>query len=183
MRTQKNKGAGKTALFVGRFQPFHLGHARIAKNLLRRYPSLVIGIGSRRQKRTGQNPFSAQERRMLIVKTLAKAEGAKKRVRFAYLEDYRKDEDWAKEVRRRFSPRQFVAYSGNGRVLRLLKDEGFDIHEIKLLERGRWQGKMIRKRMAHAREWKKDLPAEIRDWMEKKGLKIIRDCDRAKRME
>ncbi|MFH1094670.1 MAG: adenylyltransferase/cytidyltransferase family protein [Candidatus Micrarchaeota archaeon] len=178
----RKKNGMKTALFAGRFQPFHRGHAQIVKGLLLQYPQVVIAIGSRKKRRTADNPFSAKERRMLIEKSLSKMKNAKKKegkraVRFAYLDDFAKDEDWAKEVGRRFPPEKYVAYSGNKLVLKLLDGEGFDTVPVRLLSRKRWQGKNIRKRIAQGKGWKNDLPKEIHGWMEKKGVKIIKSIE------
>lgn len=47
----------KTALFVGRFQPFHLGHLKVIKDILKKNDFIVIAIGSSDEKNTDKNPF------------------------------------------------------------------------------------------------------------------------------
>ena len=51
-----------TALYIGRFQPPHLGHISVIKEILKKYDSVIIGIGSAQEKGTYENPFSAAER-------------------------------------------------------------------------------------------------------------------------
>ena len=60
------------ALLVGRFQPFHLGHLRLIQTLEKRenLGKLIIGIGSAQFKNTPENPFSFDERKEMITKSL-----------------------------------------------------------------------------------------------------------------
>jgi len=59
-----------TALFLGRFQPFHKGHLAAVKQILSECDRLVIAIGSSEKNHTQRNPFTAAERREMITQTL-----------------------------------------------------------------------------------------------------------------
>lgn len=57
----------KTALWVGRFQPTHLGHLDGAKQIQEQgIEKLIIGIGSAQEKNTLKNPFTFQERKEML---------------------------------------------------------------------------------------------------------------------
>lgn len=60
----------KTGLFLGRFQPFHLGHLHVIKQAKQMVDELVIGIGSAQYSHTQENPFTASEREEMIDNTL-----------------------------------------------------------------------------------------------------------------
>ena len=62
-----------TALFIGRFQPFHLGHLSVIKQAIQENDFLVIGIGSAEQNFLPDNPFAAGERFEMIKATLDEA--------------------------------------------------------------------------------------------------------------
>ncbi|MEI6728128.1 MAG: adenylyltransferase/cytidyltransferase family protein [bacterium] len=63
----------KTALFIGRFQPLHLGHIDAIKQILGKgYKRVVIGLGSSQEKNTRKNPFDLKERQELIKQVLSK---------------------------------------------------------------------------------------------------------------
>ncbi|HLN89981.1 MAG TPA: adenylyltransferase/cytidyltransferase family protein, partial [Candidatus Binatia bacterium] len=49
-------------LYVGRFQPFHLGHLDAIKYVLKEVDELVIVIGSAQYSHNSNNPFTAGER-------------------------------------------------------------------------------------------------------------------------
>jgi bifunctional NMN adenylyltransferase/nudix hydrolase len=54
------------AVFIGRFSPFHLGHAEVLKRALQQYKAVVVLIGSAGQARTTKNPFTFEERSRMI---------------------------------------------------------------------------------------------------------------------
>lgn len=64
------------ALWIGRFQPFHLGHLHILKNILANYSSVIIVIGSAQEDYTTRNPLTAKERERMI-KNVMNSIGAK----------------------------------------------------------------------------------------------------------
>ena len=61
------------ALFIGRFQPFHLGHLDAIKQAFQQTELLFIGIGSSNQNYLPQNPFTAGERIEMIKSALDEA--------------------------------------------------------------------------------------------------------------
>ncbi|RJS79268.1 nicotinamide-nucleotide adenylyltransferase, partial [Candidatus Bathyarchaeota archaeon] len=60
----------KRGLFVGRFQPFHLGHSAAIKYALKNVDELVIVIGSAQYSHRKENPFTAGERLVMVRKAL-----------------------------------------------------------------------------------------------------------------
>lgn len=53
-------------VFIGRFEPFHNGHAFVARHALTRARKLIILVGSAQTPRTLRNPWSASERAVMI---------------------------------------------------------------------------------------------------------------------
>ena len=62
-----------TGLYVGRFQPFHLGHLEAVKHILSQVDELVIVVGSAHDSHTLENPFTAGERISMIRLALKEA--------------------------------------------------------------------------------------------------------------
>lgn len=63
----------QSALFIGRFQPFHNGHLDIIKKILKENDKIIIVIGSAEKNFLPQNPLTAGERLQLIDKSLKEA--------------------------------------------------------------------------------------------------------------
>ncbi len=57
-------------LFIGRFQPFHLGHLKALEWISRQVDEIIIAIGSANVALTFRNPFTVGERIEMIFRTL-----------------------------------------------------------------------------------------------------------------
>lgn len=64
---EKMKKTKSIGVIVGRFQPFHNGHAHLIKEAFRYVDDLVIFIGSANRHPSIKNPFSANDRKKVIT--------------------------------------------------------------------------------------------------------------------
>ncbi|RDZ27403.1 bifunctional nicotinamide-nucleotide adenylyltransferase/Nudix hydroxylase [Lysobacter silvisoli] len=60
-------------VFIGRFEPFHNGHAAVARAALAKAHKLIVLVGSADTPRTIKNPFTVAERAVMIQAALADA--------------------------------------------------------------------------------------------------------------
>ncbi len=84
------------ALYIGRFQPFHNGHAALLAHALSVAPIAIVVIGSAHQARTPKNPFTWEERAEMI--RLALPEPDRARVRFLPVRDHYNEARWVAAV-------------------------------------------------------------------------------------
>ncbi|MEM0351214.1 MAG: nicotinamide-nucleotide adenylyltransferase, partial [Archaeoglobaceae archaeon] len=84
-------------LFIGRFQPYHLGHHEVVKKILEEVDELIIGIGSAQESHSIENPFTAGERVLMISRALDEI-GVKKKVYIIPLEDIYRNSLWVSHV-------------------------------------------------------------------------------------
>lgn len=85
--------------YIGRFQPYHLGHELTIKEGLKLAERLVILVGSSNQPRTPKNPWTFDERVQMIKGSLTADEVS--RVSFEPLRDRPYNEDgWIEGVQR-----------------------------------------------------------------------------------
>ncbi len=85
------------AVLIGRFQPFHLGHAGLLEKALAVAPTVVVVLGSAFHARSAKNPFTWQERAAMIGSTLSESD--RERIVFVPVRDYYDDARWAGAVR------------------------------------------------------------------------------------
>ncbi|MDC8757134.1 bifunctional nicotinamide-nucleotide adenylyltransferase/Nudix hydroxylase [Janthinobacterium fluminis] len=90
MNTHANADA---AVLIGRFQPFHKGHASLLRMALDAAPKVIVVLGSSFHARSAKNPFTWQERAAMITATLAPEERG--RVSYVAVRDYYEDARWA----------------------------------------------------------------------------------------
>lgn len=53
-------------IFVGRFQPLHIGHLSIISHMQKKYDHVIIMVGSANQRKSFKNPFSFELRKQWI---------------------------------------------------------------------------------------------------------------------
>ncbi len=89
----------KTALFIGRFQPFHNGHLWAVKEILKSYDQVIIAIGSSQYAYTNQNPFTYEERKQMIIDALKEANIFSNSFVILAVPDINDDATWVSHVK------------------------------------------------------------------------------------
>jgi bifunctional NMN adenylyltransferase/nudix hydrolase len=89
------------AVLIGRFQPFHNGHASLLRLALATAPKVVIVLGSAFHAINSKNPFTWQQRAAMIAACLPASEN--ERVSYVAVRDYYDDLRWASAVRDKVS--------------------------------------------------------------------------------
>ncbi len=162
------------AFFVGRFQPYHLGHHEVIKHVLNEVDELIIGIGSAQESHSIENPFTAGERVLMIVRALEEL-NVKKRVYVIPLEDIYRNSLWVSHVCSMVPPFE-VVYTNNPLVYRLFKEAGFKVRHTKMYNRNEYQGTEIRKKMIEGGDWEKYVPKAVAEVIKEiDGISRIRE--------
>jgi nicotinamide-nucleotide adenylyltransferase len=110
----------KSALFIGRFQPFHLGHLDGLKQILanREISQVIIAIGSAETDFTPQNPLTTSERWQLIAATLEENQIKKDQYTITAVRDIHRYSLWPHHLIKLLPPFDFV-FSGS-QLVRML---------------------------------------------------------------
>jgi nicotinamide-nucleotide adenylyltransferase len=132
------------AAMIGRFQPFHLGHLELVRQILNENNEIIILIGSSQANYTIKNPFTAGERVWMIRNSLIEAKIDMSKVFLVNVTDDENNVKWFSNIRS-VSPPFKVIYTGNNFVKTLLKRETVIIKEPKLFEKNLLKGTVIRK--------------------------------------
>lgn len=84
-------------VFIGRFQPFHLGHKAVIDAALEKAENVIVLIGSANEPRSLRNPFTTGEREQMILGAYSDANA--KRIHCVPLADaLYNDTRWLKNV-------------------------------------------------------------------------------------
>lgn len=84
-------------VFIGRFEPLHIGHCDVITSALKQSKRLILLVGSAHQPRTIKNPWTFEERREMIAR-FADDMNIADRIVVLPLRDYSSDQLWAAEV-------------------------------------------------------------------------------------
>lgn len=160
------------ALFIGRFQPFHLGHLSILQRLSQRYEMIIIGIGSSQYHDTTENPFSEAERRQMISQSLD-AVGIR-RYRIVSIPDIHNPPRWVDHVCSIVSDFD-VVIANNPLTKKLFSEKGYLVKGTAYFNRKKYSGKEIRRRILHDEPWDELVPSKVK--------KIIHDIDGVHRLK
>ena len=85
-------------VFIGRFQPFHIGHEAVIRRALERAHQVIILIGSANEARSIKNPWTFEERSHMI-ETLFKYEVTNDRIMIGPIGNHGSDDRWGADVR------------------------------------------------------------------------------------
>jgi nicotinamide-nucleotide adenylyltransferase len=165
-------------LYVGRFQPFHLGHLDAIKNILKEVDEIIIVIGSAQYSHNSINPFTAGERLVMVRQALAEAEIDASRVWVVPVPDVHLHMMWVSNVEG-YTPRFKVAYSNEPLTRRLFTEAGYKVKSLPFFERALYSSTVVRKKMLSGESWKALVPKSVADFiLEIDGVNRLRDLTR-----
>ncbi|HUT00745.1 MAG TPA: nicotinamide-nucleotide adenylyltransferase [Candidatus Thermoplasmatota archaeon] len=146
------------ALFIGRFQPFHLGHLSLLQHLSNQYEMIIIGIGSSQYHDTLDNPFSDDERYQMITQSLEAVEIHTYRI--VSIPDIHNPPQWVKHVCSIVSDFD-VIITNNPFTKKLFSEKGYLVSGTTFFDRKRYSGKEIRRRMIEDAPWDDLVPKAV----------------------
>jgi nicotinamide-nucleotide adenylyltransferase len=147
------------ALYIGRFQPYHLGHQAVLEKIASEVEEIVIVIGSAQESHTSENPFTGGERMEMIYAALNESD-LRECCIVTPLQDIKRNSVWVSHLQS-MVPRFDVVYSNNPLVVRLVSEAGIQIRKPPLYRRDLYSGTAIRKLMKDKCDWSGLVPAAV----------------------
>jgi nicotinamide-nucleotide adenylyltransferase len=172
----------KRGLFVGRFQPFHLGHLAAIKDVLKEVDELVIVIGSAQSSHNLNNPFTAGERLIMVRKALEEAGIDYSRVWVVPVPDAHLHMMWVSALEG-YTPSFTVVYSNEPLTRRLFIEAKYKVKPIRFHERKLYSSTEIRERMLTGKSWEKLVPKSVAVFIKEiDGVNRLRDLTKSDKM-
>ena len=162
------------AVMIGRYQPFHLGHLELVRQVLDENDEIIILIGSSQANFTQKNPFTAGERVWMIRDSLIESKIDLSRVFLVNVTDDENNVKWFSNIKS-VSPPFNVLYTGNNFVRTLLKRETIILKKPKLIEGNLLKGSVIRKLILEDNTKWQEL-------VSKSVIKIFKEIDAVERI-
>jgi nicotinamide-nucleotide adenylyltransferase len=147
-------------LYIGRFQPFHLGHLHAVKYVLEKVDEVIIVVGSAQYSHTLDNPFTAGERMVMVREGLNEGGIPASKFWIIPIRDLNVHMMWVSEVKG-YTPEFEKVYSNEPLTRRLFLEAGYRVESIPFKKRDRYLATEIRRRMANRENWKDFVPKSV----------------------
>ncbi len=154
-------------LYIGRFQPYHLGHQAVLEKIVREVDEIIIVIGSAQESHTLENPFTAGERMEMIYVALGQGD-LRKKCFVVPLKDVNRNAVWVSHLKS-MVPRFDVVFSNNPLVVRLFSEAGVEVRNLPMYQRDAYSGTAIRRLMQEGGDWSALVPEPVADLITRMG--------------
>jgi nicotinamide-nucleotide adenylyltransferase len=167
-------------LMMGRFQPFHLGHLDLVRQILGECDEVIIAITSSQFNYLEKDPFTAGERIEMIHNSLKDTTLDLNKIFVVSLENQFNVATWPSYLKSAL-PYFDKVYSGNDYVSMLLSDYGISVVKPIFLDRGQFNATKIRNMIIANDTWKDLVPNAVYDMLTrinaKNRLTVISQTD------
>jgi len=161
-------------LLIGRFQPFHLGHLEAIRFALSKVDEIRIGIGSSNKLSEKNNPFTADERKEMILSSIDNS--IYNRIQIYYIPDLEDHEKWIENINL-IVPDFDVVFTNDELTQSLYSKRGKKVIPVPFKDREVLSGTNIRNKILSDQDWQILVPDGTKIVLKKIGannrLKIL----------
>lgn len=151
---------------MGRFQPFHLGHLDLARQILKDCDEVIILVTSSQFNYLEKDPFTAGERIEMIHNSLKESDIDFTRCIVLAIENQFNIATWVSYLKSMLPDFEKV-YSGNDYVKMLLADSNIEVVKPVFLERQNYNATKIRSMIVSDQNWENLVPPAVSDFIKK----------------
>jgi len=155
-------------LLIGRFQPFHLGHLEALQFALSKVDKLWIGLGSSNKPIEKNNPFSAEERKEMILSSID--DPMKDKISIYFIPDLDNHVKWIEKIDT-IVPKFDIVFSNDELTKHLYSKRTVPITPIPFLKRDALSGTNIRKLIISDQKWNDLVPDGTKNFLIKISAK------------
>ncbi|MDH3394654.1 MAG: nicotinamide-nucleotide adenylyltransferase [Nitrosopumilus sp.] len=150
-------------LLIGRFQPFHLGHLEALRFALSKVDKLWVGLGSSNKPSEKNNPFTAEERKEMILSSIDDL--MKNKISIYFIPDLDNHVKWIEKIDT-IVPNFDVVFSNDELTKHLYSKRNVQVISIPFLKRDELSGTNIRDLITSDQKWDHLVPEGTRFFLE-----------------
>ncbi|MDC0329477.1 nicotinamide-nucleotide adenylyltransferase [Nitrosopumilus sp.] len=143
-------------LLIGRFQPFHLGHLEALQFALSKVDKLWLGLGSSNKPIEKNNPFSADERKKMILSSIN--DSLKNKITIYFIPDLDNHVKWIEKIDT-IVPTFDIVFSNDSLTDHLYSKRSVQVMTIPFLKRDQLSGTRIRDLIKSDQKWDDLVPS------------------------
>lgn len=155
-------------LLIGRFQPFHLGHLKALQFALSKVDKLWVGLGSSNKPVQKNNPFSAEERKQMILSSIDNT--MKEKISIYFIPDLDNHVKWIEKIDT-IVPKFDIVFSNDELTKHLYSKRSVQVIAIPFLNRNVLSGTNIRDLIISDQKWDNLVPQGTRNFLKNTSAK------------
>jgi len=155
-------------LLIGRFQPFHLGHLEALQFALSKVDKLWVGLGSSNKPVERNNPFTAEQRKEMILASIDDL--MKEKILIYFIPDVDNHIRWIEKIDT-IVPKFDIIFSNDDLTKRLYSKRNVQVISIPFLNRESLSGTNIRDLIIRDQKWNDLVPIGTRNFLKRTGAK------------
>lgn len=155
-------------LLIGRFQPFHLGHLDALRFALSKVEKLWVGLGSSNKPMQKNNPFSAEERKEMILSSID--DSMKEKISIYFIPDLDNHVKWIEKIDS-IVPKFDIVFSNDELTNHLYSKRDVQVIPIPFLKRNVLSGTNIRDLIISDQNWSDLVPEGTKNFLIKNNAK------------
>jgi len=149
-------------LLIGRFQPFHLGHLDALRFALSKVDKLWVGLGSSNQPLLRNNPFSAEERKKMILSSVD--DSIRNKIEIYFIPDFEDHKKWAEHIDT-IVPKFDIVFTNDDMTKYLYSKREIKVIAIPFTKRDVLSGTNIRDLMLCDQPWEEFVPNGTKNFL------------------
>ena len=149
-------------LLIGRFQPFHLGHLEALQFALSKVDKLWIGLGSSNKPVQKTNPFSAEQRKEMILSSID--DSIKEKISIYFIPDLENHIKWIEKIDV-IVPKFDIVFSNDELTKHLYSKRSVQVIPIPFLKRDVLSGTNIRNLIISDQQWGDFVPLGTKNFL------------------
>jgi nicotinamide-nucleotide adenylyltransferase len=157
-------------LLIGRFQPFHLGHLQALQFALSKVDKLWVGLGSSNKPVEKNNPFTAEQRKEMILSSID--DSMKEKISIYFIPDLDNHMRWIEKIDT-IVPKFDIIFSNDDLTKHLYSKRNIQVLSIPFLNRESLSGTNIRDLIISDQKWDDLVPDGTRNFLEKSNVKDL----------
>ena len=155
-------------LLIGRFQPFHLGHLDALHFALSKVDKLWVGLGSSNKPLQKNNPFSAEERKEMILSSID--ESMKQKIQICFIPDLENHIKWIQLIDM-LVPTFDVVFTNDELTRHLYSKRNVEVLPIPFVKRDILSGTNIRNMIISDQKWEDLVPEGTKNFLYNTNVK------------
>ena len=155
-------------LLIGRFQPFHLGHLEALRFALPKVDKLWVGLGSSNKPLQKNNPFSAEERKEMILSSID--DSIKNKIEIFFIPDFENHKKWVEHIDN-IIPKFDIVFTNDEMTKYLYSKLETKVLPIPFTNRNVLSGTNIRDLILNDQKWEELVPDGTKKFLNETNAK------------